>query len=84
MWHLLIEEDGGRSLYVRPLLRGNYLNLFCMSFNPGINPGIYNINPEIPGMDNDPGIAIPKSESVVIKVVVNSSKSVVVLIEIVV
>jgi len=55
-----------------------------MSFNPGINPGIYNINPEIPGMDNDPGIAIPKSESVVIKVVVNSSKSVVVLIEIVV
>ena len=33
-----------------------------MSFNPGIksrDPGICNLNPEIPGLDNDPGIAIP-------------------------
>jgi len=36
-----------------------YLNLFYMSFNPGINPRIYNFNPEIPELDNDPGIAIP-------------------------
>jgi len=37
-----------------------YLNLFYMSFNPGI----YNFNPEIPELDNNPGIAIPTPEPV--------------------
>jgi len=33
----------------------SYLNIFYMSFNPGI----YNFNPEILALDNDSGIAIP-------------------------